>query len=119
MRLQRKARQRGISFIGLVFVVAVLVFVGVMVAQVIPTALEYQEILRAANKAAHEGNTVIEIRQIFDKAADINNITAIAGKDLDISKNGDNKVVVSFAYNKEIHMFGPAYLLLKYAGQSN
>jgi hypothetical protein len=25
-------------------------------------------------------------------------------------------VVVKFAYNKEIHMFGPAYLLLKYAG---
>lgn len=118
MKPQRISRQRGISFIGLVFVVAVLVFVGVMVAQVIPTALEYQEILRAANKAAHEGNTVVEIRQIFDKAADINSITAIAGKDLDISKDGD-KIVVSFAYNKEIHMVGPAYLLLKYAGKSS
>ena len=31
--------------------------------------------------------------------------------------DGD-KVVVKFAYNKEIHMFGPAFLLLKYAGQS-
>jgi len=31
--------------------------------------------------------------------------------------NGD-QVVVKFAYNKEIHMFGPAFLLLKYAGQS-
>ena len=27
-------------------------------------------------------------------------------------------MVVKFAYNKEIHMFGPAFLLLKYAGQS-
>jgi len=25
---------------------------------------------------------------------------------------------VKFAYNKEIHMFGPAFLLLKYSGQS-
>jgi hypothetical protein len=25
---------------------------------------------------------------------------------------------VKFAYDREIHMFGPAYLLLKYAGQS-
>ncbi|CAA9435636.1 MAG: hypothetical protein AVDCRST_MAG51-2912, partial [uncultured Ramlibacter sp.] len=25
---------------------------------------------------------------------------------------------VKFAYTKEIHMFGPAFLLLKYAGQS-
>ena len=38
-------------------------------------------------------------------------------KDLDISKNGD-KVLVKFAYTREIHMFGLAYLLLKYSGQS-
>ena len=41
----------------------------------------------------------------------------ITGKDLDVTKDGD-KVVVSFAYDKEIHLFGPAFLLLKYAGQS-
>ena len=34
-----------------------------------------------------------------------------------ITKNGD-KMLVKFAYDKEIHMFGPAYLLLKYAGES-
>ena len=27
-------------------------------------------------------------------------------------------MLVKFAYNREIHMFGPAFLLLKYAGQS-
>ncbi len=49
--------------------------------------------------------------------AAIDDIKSINGKDLDISKDGD-KVVVKFAYTREIHMFGPAYLLLKYAGQS-
>ena len=34
-----------------------------------------------------------------------------------ITKEGDRNVV-SFAYNKEIHMFGPAFLLLKYAYQA-
>ena len=30
-----------------------------------------------------------------------------------------NKVVVSYAYDREIHLFGPAYLLLKYRGRSS
>ncbi len=75
------------------------------------------ETLRPAGGQTAAGNTVPEVRQIFDKAAEIDNISSISGRDLDISKEGD-KVIVKFAYNKEIHMFGPAYLLLKYAGRS-
>jgi hypothetical protein len=116
MELGLRSRQVGISFIGLLFVVGVLACVGIIAAEAFPTVVEYQAALKAAQKAS-SGNTVPEVRQIFDKAADIDNISSISGKDLDISKDGD-KVVVKFAYNKEIHMFGPAYLLLKYVGQS-
>lgn len=116
MELGLRSRQVGISFIGLLFVVGVLACVGIIAAEAFPTVVEYQAALKAAQKAS-AGNTVPEVRQIFDKAADIDNISSISGKDLDISKDGD-KVVVKFAYNKEIHMFGPAYLLLKYVGQS-
>ena len=34
-----------------------------------------------------------------------------------VSKEGD-KTVVTFAYTREIHLAGPAYLLLKYDGRS-
>lgn len=112
-----KHRQRGISFIGLLFVGVVVASVGILTAQVIPTLIEYQAISKAANKAAAEGSTVVEIRAIFNRAADIDDITSISGKDLEITKEGD-KAVVKFAYNREIHMFGPAYLLLKYNGRS-
>jgi hypothetical protein len=114
--LPRK-RQAGLSFLGLLFVMIVLAGGGVLAAQVFPTFIEYQAILKAANKAAIGGSTVGEVRSIFNKQADIDDFKAIAGKDLEVTKNGD-KVVVSFAYNKEIHMFGPAFLLLKYTGQS-
>jgi Tfp pilus assembly protein PilE len=113
-----KSSQRGISLIGLLFVGVVLAFVGVVGAQAVPTYLEYQAILRAAKKAATQGGTVLEIRSAFDRAQSIDDFKSISGKDLDISKNGD-KVVVSFAYDKEIHMGGPAYLLLRYAGSSS
>ena len=114
---QTSQKQRGISFIGLLFVAALLACIGVVVAQVIPTLIEYQAILKAANKAK-EGTTVPEVRAIFDRAQAIDDFTSVVGKDLDVRKDGD-KVVVSFAYEREIHLFGPAYLLLKYRGQSS
>jgi hypothetical protein len=111
-----KNRQRGISFIGILFVGGVLAFAGVIAAQVFPTLVEFQAITKAANKAA-EGGTVAEVRRIFDKAGEVDDFKSISGKDLEVTKEGD-KVVVSFAYNKEIHIGGPAYLLLKYTGRS-
>ncbi|MDP2254738.1 MAG: DUF4845 domain-containing protein [Polaromonas sp.] len=111
-----KQQQRGISFIGLLFVAGVLACAGVLAAQVVPTLIEFQAITKAASKAA-EGNTVAEVRSIFDKAAAVDDIKSISGKDLEVSKEGD-KTVVAFAYTREIHMVGPAYLLLKYNGQS-
>jgi beta-lactam-binding protein with PASTA domain len=116
MKYGIKSAQLGISFVGLLFVVGVLACLAILGAEAFPTVVEYQAILKAAQKAS-DGNTVPEVRQIFERAADIDDIKSIKGGDLDITKNGD-KVVVKFAYNREIHMFGPAYLLLKYAGQS-
>jgi hypothetical protein len=111
-----KHQQRGISFIGLLFVGAVVAFAGILAAQVVPTLIEFQAITKAASKAAL-GTTVPEIRLIFDKAGAIDDIHSISGKDLEVTKEGD-KTVVSFAYTREIHVAGPAYLLLKYNGRS-
>jgi beta-lactam-binding protein with PASTA domain len=116
MKRVSRARQSGVSFIGLLFVVGVLACAGVVAAQVFPTVVEYQAILKAAQKAS-AGNSVPEVRQIFDKAAEIDDFKSIKGKDLEVSKEGD-KVIVKFAYNKEIHLAGPGFLLIKYVGQS-
>jgi len=112
-----KSSQRGLSFIGLLFVGGVLAVTGVVVAQAIPTVIEFQAIQKAVQKSS-SGNTVAEVRMIFDKAASIDNISSISGKDIDVTKEND-KVVVSFAYQREIHLAGPAFLTLKYAGKSN
>ena len=68
-------------------------------------------------KEAADGNTVPEVRSIFEKATAIDNITSITAKDIEVTKDND-KVVVSFSYQREIHLAGPAYLTLKYSGQS-
>ena len=48
MKHRVRSGQRGISFIGLLFVVGVLACVGVLAAQAFPTVVEYQAILKAA-----------------------------------------------------------------------
>jgi Domain of unknown function (DUF4845) len=111
-----KIKQRGISFIGVLFVVGVLAFAGVIAAQVLPTLIEFQAITKAASKAK-AGNSVAEVRAIFERASAIDDIKSISGKDLEVTKEGD-KTVVAFAYDKEIHIAGPAFLLLKYTGRS-
>ena len=112
-----RSSQRGLSFISLVLVSVLIVFVMVVMAQVVPTAIEYTAAKKAIERAK-VGSTVLEIQQIFDRAAAIDDISSIGGKDLDIRKVGE-KVVVGFAYSREIHLVGPAYLVMKYSAQTN
>ncbi|HET8745365.1 MAG TPA: DUF4845 domain-containing protein [Ramlibacter sp.] len=111
-----KSRQRGISLLTLIFFLAVIGAVGAVGMRAFPSILEYQAALKAINRAKDEG-TVAGVRAAFDRAAQVDNITSISGKDLEVTKDGD-KVVVSFAYDKEFHLFGPAWLTLKYEGSS-
>jgi hypothetical protein len=112
-----KARQKGMGFVMLLYVVGTLACGGLIAAQVFPTYLEYQAVLKAARKAK-DSPTVLEVRKTFDKAAEVDNITSIAGKDLEVGKGPGDQVFVKFAYNKEIHLFANAYLVMKYTGDS-
>lgn len=114
--MKLKRQQQGLTFFGLIIVGALLAYFGVILAQVAPTYIEFIAVQKAVDKAA-AGSTVAEVRSVFDKAASIDDIRTIAGKDLTVGKEGD-RVVVSFAYVREIHLVGPAHLVMKYEGRS-
>ncbi len=114
--MKLKRQQRGLTFLSLVVVGTVLALAGLVAAQVFPTYLEYMAVQKAVKKAS-AGATVAEVRSIFDKAAAIDDIRTITGKDLTVGKAGD-QVVVSFDYVREIHLAGPAWLTMKYQGSS-
>ena len=111
--------QRGVSLIGLLFWAIVIGFIFYVGIRVLPTLNEYFTIQTAINKiAASKPSTVGEIRQLFDKQKDIEYaIASISGKDLDITKENE-RVVIRFAYNKELELIAPVYLLIKYEGRS-
>jgi competence protein ComGC len=112
-----KFKQRGATFLGMLFIAAVIGILFILGAKVVPTVIEYQAILKAVNNAKM-GSSVAEVRSTFDKNQATGYFDSISGKDLVIEKIAD-KHVVSFAYQKEIPLAGPAYLLLKYEGKSN
>jgi hypothetical protein len=119
-RAARGARvQRGITLFGLLFWAIVVGFFGYLLVRTLPTVNEYMTILRAVTKiAATNPSTVAEARQAFDRQKDIEySISSISGKDLTITKEND-KVVITFAYDKEVPIAGPVFLLIKYEGRS-
>ena len=116
---QGAQHQRGVTLFGLLFWAIVVGFFALVGMRVLPTMNEYFTIQRAVNKVAKEGgNTVPEIRSAFDKQKEIEyTISSITSKDLSITKDNE-KVVVSFAYDKEIELMKPVYILIKYEGRS-
>ncbi|MBX3606788.1 MAG: DUF4845 domain-containing protein [Piscinibacter sp.] len=117
--LARRRGQRGITLFGLLFWAIVLGFTALLVMRVLPTLNEYFTIQRAVEKVAKEGGTTVpEIRAAFERQKQIEySIQSISGSDLEITKVNE-KVVVKFAYDKEIELAAPVYLLIKYEGRS-
>ncbi len=118
-KIDTRARQRGISLLGLLFWAVLIGIVAVVALRVLPTVNEYLTIQRAVNKIAASGATTVpELRVAFDRQKDIEySISSISGKDLAITKEND-RVVVAFAYEKQVELAGPVFLLIKYEGRS-
>jgi Domain of unknown function (DUF4845) len=109
---------RGVTLIGLLLWAIVVAFVALIVVRVLPTINEYSTILRAVQKIAKEAPaTVAQARAAFEKQKEIEySISSIGGKDLQVTKEND-KVVIRFAYDKEVPIFEPVFLLIKYSGE--
>jgi hypothetical protein len=111
--------QRGLSLIGLLLWAIVIGFIGYLAVRVLPTVNEFLTIQRAADRVAAEAPpTVAEVRKAFEKQKEIEySISSISWQDLDITKEND-RLVIRFAYEKEIPIMEPVFLLLKYQGRS-
>ena len=118
-RVHKSSRQRGVTLFGLLFWAVVVGFLALIGMRVLPALNEYFTIKRAVNKIATEGlQTVPEIRAAFERTKQIEySITTIGAKDLIVTKENE-KVVVAFAYDKEVELVKPVFLLIKFEGRS-
>jgi Domain of unknown function (DUF4845) len=114
-----RSKQRGVTLFGLAFWGIFVGFGAYLLIRGLPTVNEFMTIQKTIDVIAKSNPaTVAEARQAFDKQKDLEYaITEVTGKDLQVTKEND-RVVLSFAYDKLIPIYGPVYVLIKYEGRS-
>jgi hypothetical protein len=106
------------SLTGLILVLMVLGGLALLAIKIVPSYLEFRTVRDGIARAKAAGGSVAEMRQAFEKFAEINNVDAIRGRDLVISREGANPEI-SFAYEKRIPLTGRATLVIDYDGTTD
>lgn len=111
----RKMQQRGLGILSTLCVIIVIVFVVLVTIRVAPTVAEYYAMKRVIGQVVDKTSDQA-IRNAYLEQAGFDGMRPppVDPRDLEISFNGD-RATVSFAYNKEIPLFGPVYLMIKYS----
>ncbi len=94
--------QRGMSFIGLLILIVLGVSITLLVVKLSPAYIEFFSVKKVlatmAQDPAFQNMSPKEMRESFDRRANIDYITTVTGKDLDLSKdNGQNVASVEYA----------------------
>jgi hypothetical protein len=114
-------RQRGIGFVGLIFIFAVCAVVLLLGLKLVPAYLEYFSVKKViaamANSEEVRSGTVTEIRKSFNRRAVIDSITAIEDTDLEITKDG-GQTVVTAAWQQRIPLFTGYTLLVDFSAST-
>jgi len=108
--------QRGVTLMGLIIVLFVVMFVALLGFKLIPAYIDFYTAKKAINAVARQGTTAAEIRRSFDLRSAIDDVK-VRASDLEITKEG-NELVVGFAYRKEVPLFANVGVYIDFAASS-
>jgi len=116
----RIGAESGVSLSGLIVVLAVLGALALVAIKSVPAFFEYRAVKDSIVKAKAEAGSgsVREIQQAFDKNAGVNDVSAISGRDLVITRDSGT-TEISFAYEKRVPLAGNVSLLFDFAGTTD
>jgi len=117
---RRFSRQRGASLFSMLMLAIIVGFLMLMGARVFPSVNEYLTIRKAVSQIMRSNpGSASDIRTSFEKTSEVEySIHTITAKDLNIVQVGDSGFRTSFAYNVEIPIVEPVYLLMKFEGSA-
>lgn len=111
-------RDAGASLLWMVLTIVVLAYGVLLGVRVMPSVTEYWAVQKLVSKVSRMDSDE-QARQAFDAEARLLGIRSVRGSDLDIQDSGGGQPLkVSFAYDREFALFGPAHLVLRYRGHS-
>lgn len=113
--------QRGIGFVGLIFVFAVAGVAVLLGLKLVPVYLELfsvKKVISAMGKSEEaKTGTVAEIRKSFSRRAVIDDIKAITADDLEVTKEGGETVIVA-AWQHKVALFTGYTLVVDFSVSS-
>jgi Domain of unknown function (DUF4845) len=110
-------KQRGLSLVNLIIGLAVLGFLGVMAAKMLPAYIEYfqvKKILATMDQAGDLKNSVRDIRKSFETRNAIEDVKSVKGEDLEITKEG-GETVVSVSWSTKVPLVSNIAACLDFA----
>ncbi len=101
-------RQRGVTFVGMIFIAALIVLGAIIALKLVPAYIEYATVvqhLREIARSPDARGSPREIQVLFSKRAQIDNIKAVTADDIEVTREGDS-VVLTAAYQTKVKLFG-------------
>jgi hypothetical protein len=115
-------RQRGIGFVGFIMIAAGIIFVAIVGMKLVPPYIHSAQISEIFKEIAADpmmrSATVKEIKDSYNKRANINYITDITAEDIEIEKS-EGYVGLSASYSVKIPLVANITLLLEFNPSSD
>ena len=119
---RRPSHQHGASLISMLILAIIVAFIMLMGARIFPSVNEYLTIRKAVSRImANNPSSPADVRTAFERTSEVEySIHTISAKDLQIQMLGDSgNMKTSFAYDVEIPIVEPVYILIKYSGSAS
>ena len=114
-------RQSGVTFVGMVLIAGLIVFVAIIGLKLIPAYIEYATVVNHLRDIAHSpdarGASPRDIQNMFKKRAQIDAIETVKAEDIEVDKEGD-QVVLRAVYSTKIKLFGNLSACIDFAPSS-
>jgi Domain of unknown function (DUF4845) len=114
-------RQRGVTFIGMLFIAGLIVFAAIIGLKLVPAYIEYATVVNILRDIAHSpearSGSPKDIQTSFRKHAQIDAIETIKPEDIEVEKEGD-QVILRATYSVKIKLFGNVNACIDFAPSS-
>jgi len=101
-------RQRGVTFVGMIFIAALIILGAIIALKLVPAYIEYATVvqhLRELARSPEARGSPREIQMLFSKRAQIDNIKAVTADDIEVTREGES-VVLTASYQTKVKLFG-------------
>jgi Domain of unknown function (DUF4845) len=101
--------QKGVTFVGMIMIAAMVIFVAIIGIRLVPAYIEYATIVNHLREIARSpearGASLRDIQTMFSKRAQIDDIKSVVAQDIEVEKEGES-VVLSASYSSRVPLMG-------------